>query len=612
MTRAARGWKGLRVAGAAFILVVIAPTFGHGELNHQSMLDGRAIVVSGVANAQDEPPGTHLSASRERAFGAPKGVVVFGGAAVVAVVVFSAAIGLRKVRTRKLAQEERRYLATAVEQAAEAIVVTDPEGVIQYVNPAFERTTGYGLDEVIGKTSEILKSGKQDEAFYRRLWETISSGKVWSGHFVNMKKSGEIYEEDATISPVCNGSGAVVNYVAVKRDVTNQAALERRVRQAQKLEAIGILAGGIAHDFNNVLGAIIGYCEIMADKLPQQSSLRMDLGRVLEAADRARDLVRHILAFSRQGKEERCDIQVRHLLRETLKLLRPSLPATIDIQQQLDGCDGNILADPTQIQQVIMNLCTNAYQAMKPHGGILKVCLDVFDVDTQFVRLHPELRSGKCMKLSVSDTGHGITRDTMERIFEPFFTTKEEGEGTGLGLAIVRGIVKAHGGAITVESELGKGTTFTVYLPCTEQSSHQDVANEGPVRGGRERILVLDDDESLARVTETILHRLGYSVIVTKDSLGALALVQRGPEFFDLIITDETMPKITGGKFAVEVQAIRPDLPIVVTTGFSEVMSRDKAKELGLSGFLQKPAGTRDIARVVREALDRTRTAQVG
>ena len=512
---------------------------------------------------------------------------------------------VRDITERKQAEEELRRLAAAIEQAGEVVMITDAEGTIQYVNPAFERITGYSRDEAVGQNPRILKSGRQDDAFYKQLWDTITAGEVWSGRFVNMRKDGRLYEEGATISPVLDSTGRIINYVAVKRDVTDQISLERRFRQAQKMEAIGTLAGGIAHDFNNVLAAIIGYSEMASEQLPDDSSLRSDLDHVLSAADRAKGLVRQILTFSRQVEEERKPLKLHLIVKEALKFLRPSLPATIEIREDIDKKCAAVLADPVQMHQVLMNLCTNAYHAMRKDGGILQVSLQSVEIDSCFAETRPELSEGTYARLTVSDTGHGMHAETLERIFEPFFTTKPEGEGTGLGLATVRGIVKAHGGAISVYSEPGKGTTFHVYLPGVESVEENETPEEQAVRGGNERILVVDDEEVLADLVARALRAFGYDVFPMTSSVDALAAFRSHPELFDLIITDQTMPRMTGDKLAGEVMRIRPEIPVILSTGFSDTVIAEKAEELGISAFLPKPSNALTVARTVREVLDR-------
>jgi PAS domain S-box-containing protein len=511
---------------------------------------------------------------------------------------------VRDISERKRREDERARLVMAIEHAAEAVVVTDTQGTIEYVNPAFEQITGYTREEAVGKNPRILNSGKQDRAFYAHLWDTIARGDVWSGRFTNMKKDGRLYEEESTISPVFDAGGAIVSYVAIKRDISERLALEHRLRRAQKMEAIGTLASGIAHDFNNVLAAIIGYGQMAASELAPDSQVRKDLEHILCAADRAEDLVHQILTFSRQVEEERRPVGLGLVVEEALKLLRPSLPATIEIRTRIEKDCGLVLADATQVHQVIVNLCTNAYHAMRKTGGILTVSVEPFQAEAPLIQSHPGLHEGPYVRLSVSDTGCGMAKETLERVFDPFFTTKAQGEGTGLGLATVHGIVSAHGGAVTVYSDMGKGTIFHVYFPRAELAAPEAPLSEEPVRGGHERILVLDDEEPLANLMARALRQLGYGVVAMTSSVDALAAFRAHPQLFDLVVTDQTMPQMTGEQLAVEVRRIRPDVPVILTTGLTGDTLQERLGDSGVSAVLMKPAHVLETARIVRQVLD--------
>ena len=433
----------------------------------------------------------------------------------------------------------------------------------------------------------------------------VNQGEVIGLVMAANKKTDYTREDIHLLESIGNAISPILN-ARLQRDQQHEKSvvLEGRLRQAQKIEAIGTLAGGIAHDFNNVLGAIIGYSQMAVDVLPPKSEAREDLALVLDAANRATGLVRQILTFSRQGEAERRPIRIHLVVKEALKLLRPSLPMTIEIQEDIDPACRPVLADATQMHQVIMNLSTNAYHAMRERGGVLAVALKPFVVDRTLARSRPDFHEGLYVRLTVSDTGHGIPKQILERIFDPFFTTKEQGEGTGLGLATTHGIVAAHAGAISVYSEPGKGTTFQVYLPCIEDHVTEKALDEAPIRGGKERILVVDDEPQLAGLTEKALKRFGYDIVAMTSSVDALAAFRAHPDLFDLIITDQTMPKMTGQQLADEVHAIRPEMPIIITTGFSEGLSAEKAEELGFRALLMKPANTRDIAKLVRDVLD--------
>ena len=500
-------------------------------------------------------------------------------------------------------RKERNRLAMAVEHAAEAIILTDAEGVIQYVNPAFEKITGYTRAEVIGNSPRILKSGKHDEAFYRDLWQTISSGHHWRGRLENKRKNGTLYTEDTSITPVQDETGNIVNYVAVAHDISDRMALERHIRQAQKLEAIGTLASGIAHDFNNALAAILGYTSVVIDEMEEENPHRKDLQQVLIACTRAKDLVKQILTFSRKVEQERQPVGLHHIVKEAVRFLRSSTPPSIEIDCDYVKDCGSVLADPTQLSQIVMNLCTNAIHAMKTSGGILRISLDIFDADAGSAAFHPGLHEGSYVRLAVSDTGHGIDKTTQEHIFEPFFTTKEPGEGTGLGLSTTYGIVNAHGGAITVYSEPGQGATFHVYLPRLEGESRKDEVVDETIRGGNERILIVDDEPPLVSLMEKVLNQFGYMTLAYTQSQLALDAFRESPQNFDLVVADYAMPEMNGIQLARAIKDIRPDIPVILSSGYQFLLEEHVGVEI--TTIIPKPTNVKDTARIVRDILDK-------
>jgi CheY-like chemotaxis protein len=382
------------------------------------------------------------------------------------------------------------------------------------------------------------------------------------------------------------------------------------LRQSQKMEAIGTLAGGIAHDFNNILTAIVGHAEIARFTLEEADPVHRNLDQVLQASARAADLVKRILAFSRQTEQRRQPVPIVSIVREALKLLRPSLPTTIEIREEisLSPEDGVIFADPTEIHQVLINLCTNAAYAMRGSGGVLLIRLSYSAVDGCRNSPHPDLKPGRYVCLAVSDTGHGIEPAVMEKIFDPYFTTKMTGEGTGLGLSVVRGIVRAYGGAIIAESTPGKGTTFNVFLRSMEKQIPTGTEARESLCVGAERILFVDDEAILAELGQELLGSLGYKVITKTNSFEALETFRTDPQGFDLVITDMTMPGLRGEELAREIIALRPGMPIILCTGYSELINETQAREMGISEFVMKPYMAANLADTIRKALNTLRT----
>ncbi|MFZ5775974.1 MAG: PAS domain S-box protein [Thermodesulfobacteriota bacterium] len=511
------------------------------------------------------------------------------------------------VTEQRKAEAERLRLVTAIEQAEESIVITSPSGEIQYVNPFFEKVSGYTQEEVIGENPRILQSGQHDKRFYRRLWDSLLAKKTWKGVFINRKKNGDLFEEEATVTPVVDSEGKIVNFVGVKRDVSLQRAMERKFRQSQKMEAMGTLAGGIAHDFNNILSSILGYAELVQEELPPEGPLWGHQQQVISASLRARDLVKQILTISRQMEREKNPIQLQPIIKEAIKFLRSSIPSSIEIRQNIAQDCGYINADPTQIHQVVMNLCTNAYHAMREHGGMLSIGLSSqrLSQDETIARL--DLPAGDYVRLEVADTGCGMTPQLAERIFEPYFTTKKMGEGTGLGLSVVHGIVKSHGGDIRVYSEPGRGTTMHVYLPCApgQQEGERQTTARQEIPGGAERVLLVDDEEMISIYLQKSLEKLGYRVTAMTDSQAALERFSEAPQDVDLLITDMTMPHLDGEALSRKALAIRPDLPIILCTGFSDLINEEKARSIGIRKYLSKPVSRQELGWALREILDR-------
>ncbi len=502
--------------------------------------------------------------------------------------------------------EEHRRLLTAVEQAAESFLILDSNRVIRYVSSAFEKLTGYTRDEIINSKIDLLKSEKQDNLFFKTIWQTVKRGEAWSGGIITKKKNGALVETDTVIAPVKDSTGNIKNYAVIKQEKSDAARLEKQLRQAQKMEALGVLAGGIAHDFNNILFPIIGYTEMALSEIQGGGSpMERNLGQVLKAAHRAKELVRQILAFSRRAEQEQAPVQISLIVKETLQFLRASLPSTIQIRHDIapEAARGTVIADPTQIHQVLMNLCANAAHSMREKGGLLEVKLADVEVDAVLAHRHENLEPGCYLKLTVADTGHGMDRATMQHIFEPYFTTKEPGEGTGMGLAVIYGIVRSCHGVITVVSEPGVGSVFEIFLPLTNGARIDQAEKRDLPHKGHGRILFVDDDEIILDMGSQMLRRLGYEVTPRQSSIEALDTFRKDAETFRLVVTDQTMPHMTGSELVEELRRIRPDIPVILCTGFSDLINEEKAKAMGIQGFLMKPFVSKQVAGAIRDVL---------
>jgi len=508
---------------------------------------------------------------------------------------------LVRLRTKELAESEEKF-SSAFRNAPLLMTISSlDDGIFLDVNDAFIEATGYSREVAIGSTAVEIG------------WITAEE----RNRIINLlKKGGRVKNFEIAVNCAdgsqlfCLYSGEVIEFGGKKRllstaiDITKQKALELSIQQAQRMKSIGALAGGIAHDFNNILFPIVGMSEMLLEDLPAGSIERENAEEIFRAGQRGSDLVKQILAFSRQSDHKMVPTRVQPILKEVLKLSRSTIPSYIDIQQQIQPDCSMIMADPTQIHQVAMNIITNAYHAMEDKGGQMTVQLkqvELMDSDCAEKNLAP----GKYALLSFSDTGHGISDEGLNRIFEPYFTTKEQGKGTGIGLAVVYGIVKEHRGNIEVHSEIGKGSTFDVYLPLLHRAQRAEAAKRvEDCTGGNERILLVDDEAPITKLEKQMLERLGYKVTTRTSSLDALEAFKIDPNLFDLVISDMSMPGMTGDRLARELIAIRPDIPIIICTGFSERLNQEKAAALGVKGFLMKPIVKAEMAKTVRKVLD--------
>ena len=510
----------------------------------------------------------------------------------------------QEMTARKQVEESHTRLATAVEQAAEAVMITDANATILYVNPAFETTSGYTREEAIGQNPRILKSGKQDAEFYRRMWAVLTAGDVWSGHMINKRKDGTLYEEDSTISPVRDAAGQIVNFVAVKRDVTEQNKLESQMLRAQRLESIGTLAGGVAHDLNNALAPILMAVELLRMKYPDGTKL---IDTVESSARRGADMVKQLLTFAKGVEGERILVQPKHLLKEMQGIIKGTFPKNIQLRTDHAQNLQLILGDATQLHQVLLNLCVNARDAM-PHGGTLTLEAENVEIDATFASAVPEAKPGHYVVWRVKDTGTGISPEIQERIFEPFFSTKGPDKGTGLGLSTLIGIVKSHGGFIQVYSKPGKGTSFTVYLPASEANAPAlalvEQADKG-FRGNGEKILVVDDEPNVRQITRDVLTELNFKVLVAAD--GTQALIQVADHRADLcaVITDLRMPHMDGLTFVRVLRSMLPEAGIIVASGRLDEVEADDFKALDVNTLLNKPFNREKLVEALKEVLQK-------
>ncbi|MGZ9136696.1 MAG: PAS domain S-box protein [Candidatus Deferrimicrobiaceae bacterium] len=509
------------------------------------------------------------------------------------------------ITERMRADKALMRLNMAVEQVSEAVVITDTEGRIEYVNFAFERITGYSREEAVGRNMRFLKSGKQDETFYKTMWETITRGESWTGHFTNRKKDGTLYEEQAAISPIRNTSGKIIHFVAVKRDMTRERELQRQLQTAQRMEAVGTLAGGIAHDFNNALTGVFGFGEMLRSQLAGNEDALSNLDEILRCGERAATLTRQILTYSRRQIIEPINLSLNTVITDLLKLVSKVLGEQIEIRTFLEKDLPIIRADIGQIEQVVMNLVMNARDAM-PGGGQLRIETEVANLDAEFVRHHPYMSVGSYVVLMVSDTGVGMDQKTQERVFEPFFTTKAPDKGTGLGLAMVYGIVKQHKGFIHLYSEPGKGTTIKIYLPPVEGAPDVlESQKPSEIRGGTETILLAEDDESVRMLVERSLRDLGYTLLVTRNGEEAIEIFHQNSDKISLALLDVVMP-LKGGKEAYEViHRIKPELKVIFMSGYTADSVHESFVKIAGVPFLPKPFSPSSLARKVREVLGR-------
>ncbi len=509
------------------------------------------------------------------------------------------------ITDRKAAEAERELLVTAINQSAESIVITDVKAKIQYVNPTFEQHTGYARAEVMGKNPRILKSGKQDLAFYQEMWATIRSGKTWTGQMVNKRKNGELYTEEATISPVFDHDGNITNFVAAKRDITKELTLQQQFRQAQKMESVGRLAGGVAHDFNNMLSVILGTVELAQLDLDPEHSVYNDLVEIEEAARRSSDLTRQLLAFARKQTVDPKVLDLNKSVEAMLKMLQRLMGEDISLAWKPADKLSPVFLDPAQLDQILANMCVNARDAITGVGTVEIQTEDVI-LDEEYCAQKAGFKPGNYVLLAVSDNGSGMEKEVADHIFEPFFTTKAKGKGTGLGLSTVYGIIKQNNGMIDVYSELDVGTTFKMYFPAFqgETESVNEEQLESAPHGNGETVMVVEDEKSLLAITERMLTGLDYVVITESSSTRALETLRSSGEMLDLLVTDVVMPEMNGRELEEQIRKEFPQAKTLFMSGYTaDVIAKQGVLQKGVN-FITKPFTLHNLARAVRKALE--------
>ena len=484
--------------------------------------------------------------------------------------------------------------------STEIIVQIGLDKKILFTNPAYEKITGHKSDTIVGSDFTIKAVNNKPECL---IWESLESKQAWSGRIEIIDKNSERIVLDAVITPIIDDRNHIQGYLEIGRDITDELLAENRLQQAQKLEAIGVLAGGIAHDFNNILGVILGYAELSLMAISTTPEGKDNLRQIILAAERGRDLVNQILTFSRKTEVELRPLAPNQIINEAVKLLRASIPTKIDIQLDID-CHSLITAEPTQLYQVIMNLIMNASHAIGDNPGTIMLELKDIVADEEFVKTHPRINPGKHIHIRISDTGSGMDVETLEHIFEPFFTTKSQESGTGLGLSVVHGIVNNMAGTITVNSEAGKGAVFNVFIPCLDAGGIASEREEASIRFGSERILILDDEAAIVTAMQDILTLLGYRATAYTDSSEALEALMLNPDDYDIVLTDYSMPLLTGLELAKKIKESDIQIPIILTSGYIEEEIEMAARSVGISELILKPINTYQLTDAIQKALN--------
>lgn len=510
------------------------------------------------------------------------------------------------ITEQKLAEEALHKLSSAMEQAGEGILITDRNAIIEYVNPAFTKITGYSLEEAVGKDPSILKSTAQDPSYYKELWATITQGEVWHGTLIDRRKDGSYYPALMSVAPIHNDRDEITHFVSIQQDMTEFKKMEEQFLHAQKMEAIGTLVGGIAHDFNNMLGAMLGNVHLAKRTLEKGEDVSNRLDNIEKLGLRAADMVKQLLTFSRKDKVSVIPFSLNSFMKEGFKLAKSVIPENIEHVCNICQEELIIQGNATQLQQVLMNLLNNACHAV---SGVVKpniTCsLRHYVADGEFIRAHPDLSGIHFAYLTVRDNGCGITKEHLNKVFEPFFTTKGVGEGTGLGLAMVYGSIQTHGGAIEVETELGKGTAFHIYLPLNKVEAEKVKEEKTAVMPGcQETILLVDDEIDMRETTGEVLRNIGYKVIIASDGQEALQLFEDKQNDIDLIISDVVMPNMGGDELAKSIRLLDKKVPFIFATGYDKNQVMFSEGQIDQSIIINKPFSVVELSQSIRRMIE--------
>jgi len=509
------------------------------------------------------------------------------------------------ITARKMAEAGMARLATAIEQAAESIIITDPDGIIQYVNPAFSTITGFARDEVLGRNPRVLKSGTHDTTLYQSMWQTLGQGHVWRGRLINKRKDGTLYTQDTTISPVRDNQGKLVHFVAVTHDISENLLLQEQLMQAQKMESIGRLAGGVAHDFNNMLMGVIGYAELAREKLPEDHPALADFDVIHQIANRSATLTRQLLTFARKQSIKPRAINLNESIPPMLAMLQRLIGESINLDWQTGENLWQVRLDPVQIDQILANLCVNARDAMHNQNGHIRIATRNVTIDELYCRNKPNAQPGDYVCCSVSDDGCGMSPEILQRIFDPFFTTKEIGQGTGLGLSTVYGILQQNNGFVHVYSEPGRGTTFKLYFPrdISDRAAPAPPADPPLTFQGEDiTILLVEDDDSIRTMTIRFLQRMNLTVLAASDAHQAIQLASRHQDNIDILLTDMVMPGMDGRQLADTIRIRYPAIHTIFMSGYSAEIIRAEIAPLENSSFLAKPFTQTELTTALQRA----------